>query len=599
MSTQTLINGISNCKITKIPGCVNPKNKDNKCFMYSVSIACAYKNITQQIKSCGSKNKIMTLTNKRDNLGVQYKNYIYMSNFNGISFPTQSNSKTFQTFENNNNDIGLHVYSCNLIKNENGKFVCDRANKKVIYQSKKTNVKDYIYLLFVYSDNDLEYGHFLPIVNINKFRKSEKKGGHTYYYCEKCLSSFSSVKLFNAHCKIKCDSHTKGELSHNRMVISKNVTYDTICDKISQPKSKIFTYELFVKLAKYNKIDVFIKLCENITRFRKSLDWFRRTLRTSTNAKKFNVNYIFKYSYYHKNADILISFINIFLEPALNGIADYYILLNSNISIYPIIDVIILYLKYIKSKKSSFYKICIYKIINCLPIKNIYFKNNCYDSAIFTLFDIYYKYDGNTKYNVKDNDISNICFKNLSNNLDIFKYFLYTYYKQHASGYIKTIDFEKIINISRLYHNNKTIHEIISTLFMFTLVYSIRYKYIKIFSEFSIFLLDNPDYICFDIAIILFFKYYKSNTDILFLKDKERGTINNDVYANIIFKIIENQYMINNITNDITNGIYDYELYIYYFLNNHDNDSKIYLCIKNIIIKSNVTNTIEYTYGNK
>lgn len=382
------------------------------------------------------------------------------------------------------------------------------------------------------------------------------------------------------------------------MKINKNTTYEYIYNIISKPKTKIFIYKLFQKLVKYNKIDIFTKLCKNSTKFSKSVSNFFETLLNANgyNVKNINIDYIIKYTYYYKNINIFILFVNTFL--------DYKTRMNCDIAIKKsMISILYSLFTYIKKKKSSFYKICINKIATTFPLKSYYFNGECNYPSFFKLIDIYYINNGKIKYRnyfysgdiVEINKIDILKFKTSTyKNLEYITY-VYLWYKQHELGHIESIDFKKIIDTQTLFKDGSPkIDYIIAILFIFTLSYSINYNNICIFSTFVDFLLSNTNYIHFDIIVILFFKYFPYVKDgILPLKNIELNTMSTKSYSNIIFKLINNTTMLN----DIFANISIYKLHIHKFLTNaHKNSkNKIFLSIKDMLIKSNITNTIEYT----
>lgn len=407
-----------------------------------------------------------------------------------------------------------------------------------------------------------------------------------------------------------------------KIKINKNTTYKHIYNILSETDNKILIYELFQKLVKYNKIEIFTKLCKNSEKFSKSFFKFFKRLNDSNsrNLKKINIEYIFKYTYYYKNINIFISFVHTFLVPP--KLDDYRAAMKDSI-----ISILYSFLEYIKNKKSSFYVLCINKITTTLALKPNYLDGNCNFPIMFKLLDIYYNNNGKFEYldylhkpkhrgylhnpsivEIKKINISK--FKSYSDkNL---AYFIYAYqtYKQYELKLIKTINFMKITNIKKLFEysdfrsgktnkilfvdHSRRCNYIIASLFMFTLSYSIKYDNINIISAFVNFLLKNSDYIHFDIVIVLFFKFFDFVNDAAFpLEQTEINIINTNKYLNIILKIINSE----KITNDIVKNINVYKPYITKFLNNNhkNSENKIYSAIKHTIINSNVTNMIEYT----
>lgn len=269
----------------------------------------------------------------------------------------------------------------------------------------------------------------------------------------------------------------------------------------------------------------------------------------------------------------------------------YTICVNNNVEECCLDTLILEFLKYIKSKKSSFYKICCEKITQMLPIRYKYLSNDC--NIILKLLDIYYKYNGTIVYyelflwydkdhfeihSIKNINISSI--KNIETNEDCEINeicVIYTYYKHFETHIIKSID----LNTLKLDYIN---------LLIFTIFYSVKYNNIELFTIIINKLLNDESY--YHYLLSLFFttesSFFTTN-DILKFNASIFDIDDNNKYLVIILQIINNECFVN----DLRSNIEYYTTYIKKFIN-IKNDTKLYLSIKNIIVESNILDTIEY-----
>ena len=154
---------------------INIQNKDNKCFLWSIL---RYLHPVQ-------KNEVR-LTDIR-----KYENDL---NFEGIDFPVKL--KDIQKFENQNPNLrGINVYSVS----DNNKIYPLRLNEK---DCQKTID------LFLFSKE--EKFHYSLINNFSRLVRSQITSDTTrkLHICEKCLSHFTKLHLFEKHIKYCSQNET-------------------------------------------------------------------------------------------------------------------------------------------------------------------------------------------------------------------------------------------------------------------------------------------------------------------------------------------------------------------------------------------------------
>lgn len=187
-------------------------------------------------------------------------------------------------------------------------------------------------------------------------------------------------------------------------------------------KDKTNICNLIIKFAKYNNTDILFSFFYNNKTDYKRLD-ISSIFYTNSEFK----SKIFKYTYYYKNIHILINCLNI--NSLLNSKPEF----NNLIFLH--------FLKYIKNKKSSFYKLfknnyfdfssCkIETILKWNGIRYVYidFKDLIY------FFNLYYKYKPiNTNLNFHNNSI----LKFNSHNKYIFLLYIFLYFKNTKKNIFK------------------------------------------------------------------------------------------------------------------------------------------------------------------
>ena len=155
--------------------CINVKNKDNYCFVYSIFSCLRYNNIKKNHERPSSydKNEVNTMISTIEKLG--------------ITFPIQIINRNITKIEKALN-ISINIYSFDMAENE--------CNRYPVYISKRNDDKP-INLLY-FSNNKNNY-HFVWIRNFNGFLFDITKDGHTKYFCTKCLLHFFSEDKLKQH----------------------------------------------------------------------------------------------------------------------------------------------------------------------------------------------------------------------------------------------------------------------------------------------------------------------------------------------------------------------------------------------------------------
>ena len=134
---------------------INVKNKDNKCFMWSI-LAALYP------------------TNIHAERIVKYKDHI---NLEGISFPVKMSD--IQRFEKQNK-IEINV------------FGYEKGGVFPIHTTKQRSDKHVDFLTI----SDAKKSHYCWIKDLNRLLGDKNSNGHRHYYCPYCLHGFTKERLF-------------------------------------------------------------------------------------------------------------------------------------------------------------------------------------------------------------------------------------------------------------------------------------------------------------------------------------------------------------------------------------------------------------------
>ena len=153
---------------------INPKNNDEKCFQYAVTLAL-------------NLNKI-----KKDPQKVsKIKPFIEKYNWEDIDFP--STSKDWKKFECNN-EVALNI----LYVPYNTKKI------NIAYKSKNNLTQEKQVILLMISDG--QKWHYLVVKNLSRLLRGITSNHKEDFYCLNCLHSYRTENKLEAHKKI-CENH--------------------------------------------------------------------------------------------------------------------------------------------------------------------------------------------------------------------------------------------------------------------------------------------------------------------------------------------------------------------------------------------------------
>lgn len=162
--------------------CVNIKNDDNKCFMYSVLCGMHY----DEIKDNHQRT-------------TKYKQYENELKFDDIEFPVKIDD--INKFEEQNN-IPINIF---MINEEYDKENEVSQHFKPMYLHKVKNEKKPINLLLI---EDEDKSHYVYIKNIRAFIRC--KNTENLFVCDKCFKVFREKSAFENHIKHnKCEEALK------------------------------------------------------------------------------------------------------------------------------------------------------------------------------------------------------------------------------------------------------------------------------------------------------------------------------------------------------------------------------------------------------
>ena len=151
---------------------INPKNKDNKCFQYSMTVALNHQNIDNHPERIS-----------------KFKPFIDQYNWDGIDFP--AGIKDWKKFERNNKTIALNIlYVPHNTKTINLayklKYNRKRENQVVLLMITNGEKWHYIALKSVRTDD----GFNRPIRSLSRLFRGITSNNHGDFYCLGCLHSF-------------------------------------------------------------------------------------------------------------------------------------------------------------------------------------------------------------------------------------------------------------------------------------------------------------------------------------------------------------------------------------------------------------------------
>ena len=153
---------------------INPKNNDDKCFQYAVTLAL---NLDKIKKDPQRISKV--------------KPFIDQYNWKDIEFP--SASKDWRKFKLNNK-IALNIL-----------YVPHNTRKiNVAYKSKHNLTCDKQVILLMITDG--EKWHYLVVKNLPELLRGITSNHHDDFYCLNCFHSYRTKNKFELHKKI-CENH--------------------------------------------------------------------------------------------------------------------------------------------------------------------------------------------------------------------------------------------------------------------------------------------------------------------------------------------------------------------------------------------------------
>ena len=166
---------------------INPKNKDNKCFQYSITAALNHQNIEKHPERISN-----------------IKPFIDKYSWKGIDFP--AGIRDWKNFEENNKDVSINIlYVPPNTKTINlaykSKYNRKRKNQVVLLmitndkQSDKIDKWHYIALKSVNTDN----GFNRPIRSLSRLFRGITSNNNGDFYCLGCLHSFRTDNALEKH----------------------------------------------------------------------------------------------------------------------------------------------------------------------------------------------------------------------------------------------------------------------------------------------------------------------------------------------------------------------------------------------------------------
>ena len=151
---------------------INPKNNDNKCFQYAVTLAL---NLDKIKKDSQRVSKI--------------KSFIEKYNWEDIDFP--STSKDWKKFELNN-EIALNIL-----------YVPYKTKQiNIAYKNNLTQKRQIILLMI----SDGQKWHYLVVKNLSRLLRGITSNHKEEFYCLNCFHSYRTENKLEAHKKI-CENH--------------------------------------------------------------------------------------------------------------------------------------------------------------------------------------------------------------------------------------------------------------------------------------------------------------------------------------------------------------------------------------------------------
>ena len=156
---------------------INPKNKNNECFKYAITIALNHEKIK---KDPQRTSKIKP----------------FINNYNWKDIEFSSHSKDWKKFEQNNNTIALNI----LFVPYNTKQI------RPAYISKYNHKRDNQVILLMITDDKNEKWHYLAVKSIPRLFRGITSNHDGDFYCLNCFHSYRTKNRLKKHEKI-CKDH--------------------------------------------------------------------------------------------------------------------------------------------------------------------------------------------------------------------------------------------------------------------------------------------------------------------------------------------------------------------------------------------------------
>ena len=166
---------------------INPKNKDNKCFQYSITVALNHQEI---------ENHPERISN--------IKPFIDKYNWKGIDFP--AGIKDWKKFEENNKEVALNIlYTPPNTKTINLAYK-SKYNRKcknqvvllMITDNKQSDEIDKWHYIALKSDS-IDNGFNRPIRSLSRLFRGITSNNNGDFYCLGCLHSFRTDNALEKH----------------------------------------------------------------------------------------------------------------------------------------------------------------------------------------------------------------------------------------------------------------------------------------------------------------------------------------------------------------------------------------------------------------
>ena len=154
---------------------INPKNEDNKCFQYALTVALNYEQIIDHPERI-----------------TKIKPFIDQYNWKEIDFP--SRGKDWKKFVSNNKSIALNI------------LYVPHITKKIshAYKSKYNSTRENQVILLMITDG--EKWHYLAAKSLPALFREKTLNNHEDFYCLNCFRSYTTENKLKKYKKV-CENH--------------------------------------------------------------------------------------------------------------------------------------------------------------------------------------------------------------------------------------------------------------------------------------------------------------------------------------------------------------------------------------------------------